>query len=58
MPAKITPEECKNLCKDCTTCCDYATIKIPPKQKMILTKYAGYYSIRLQFSQNITNVGI
>ena len=29
MPAKITPEECKNLCKDCTTCCDYATIKIP-----------------------------
>lgn len=32
MPAKITPEECKNLCKDCTTCCDYATIKIPPPQ--------------------------
>lgn len=34
MSKKISPEECKDLCKNCTLCCDYATIKIStPKTK-------------------------
>ena len=34
MSAKISAEESKNLCQNCTLCCDYATIKLSaPKTK-------------------------